>query len=279
MSLNVVVCVHTTNICIGNDPIQMNTNPLWIINPSDRSALEAAMNLQANYNANITAISIGGKDAVVSLNYCLGRGVNNAMHLEYDDEVSLDAYRIANILANAINDLLPDLVLCGDHGNDWNSSSVGPFLAEFLDLPQISHVTGFEIENHGRFLQTERRLERGGRQKVACNLPAVICMTEVSYQNTYVSVYRLREGSQRPREIKLISKQDEEEKSGVRLVEVSPIRTRPRRLSHPSTGLSAAQRMQFLMTGGFEKKQNVFEGPLEEGANKVISLLRESGFF
>jgi hypothetical protein len=33
------------------------------------------------------------------------------------------------------------------------------------------------------------------------------------------------------------------------------------------------------MTGGFEKKQNVFEGPLEEGANKVISLLRESGFF
>jgi len=71
-----------------------------------------------------------------------------------------DAFGLAVALARGIQKLgTPDLVLCGCESGDWADRTVGPILAEALDIPCVSFVAQVEAQD-GR-LRMRRVVEEG----------------------------------------------------------------------------------------------------------------------
>jgi electron transfer flavoprotein beta subunit len=82
----------------------------------------------------------------------------------------LDAYFVAAQLAEVIKNNPYDIILCGIESSDYNGSTVGGMLAEFLELPSVSAVSSFAFEN-GK-LTLNRELD-GGKEIMTVPSPFV----------------------------------------------------------------------------------------------------------
>ena len=258
--------------------VQDEPRPVLRMDPAARAALEEAMALQEHLGAEITALTVGPPAAEEALRICLARGVDRALHVICSDETELDAWHTSQILAAHLRDLRPDLILCGDRSLDHGSGVVGPTIAELLNLAQITRAVRLDVQWAAKALVAWRLLERGDRAIVQTGLPAVVCVMSSANEPRYVSVHRRMRTLQRP--IERVRAYLTEGQTG-KLCEIVGIdwpRPRPKKIALPDASMSAAQRMQFLMTGGrTKKKEKLFSGSAEEAAERVIELLQEKG--
>jgi electron transfer flavoprotein alpha/beta subunit len=100
-----------------------------------------------------------------------------------------DTLATARALAMAIKREEFDLILCGRNSTDAETGQVGPELAEFLDLPQVTAVRKITVEagpSYGRSIERpfgtgkiilERETDLGF-ETVECPLPALLSATE-----------------------------------------------------------------------------------------------------
>jgi electron transfer flavoprotein beta subunit len=280
---NIIVCIKT---CLDTSlPLQILEDenyisqlgvisPIYIINPSDLCALEEAMRVKNLLDAKVIAISLGSDLLVPALKYCLARGVDRAIHLYVPESILIDAQITATILADEIRRLSPILILCGDKSIDNESGLVGPMLAEYVDLPQITNATKFVLHENDNFT-VHRRLERGSRQIVDCKFPALITVSIFLNHPRYVSIFRQRHI--RDIEIEKIIIQTISEPS-CWIQKISLPKPRPRKINAPDLTLKASDRLRFMMTGGMIKKEsNIFEGPPNEAAEKIFTYLQKNG--
>ncbi len=92
--------------------------------------------------AKITVLSAGARLARAVVKKALAVGADELVLLEDDGYQSLDSYATIRVLAAAIRKLGGcDLVLCGRQASDTDAGQVGPGLAEYLDLPVITHAS------------------------------------------------------------------------------------------------------------------------------------------
>lgn len=152
-----------------------------IINPDDLHALEAALTLKAVYGGKITAISMGPPQAIDALSEAMGMGVDKAILLSDPAFAGADTWATSFTLGKAIETAGDyDLILCGRQAIDGDTAQVGPQVAEYLHLPQVTYVFDIETveEDH---MVVKRRLE-DGYERIKCNLPAVL--TVIGEMNT-----------------------------------------------------------------------------------------------
>ena len=83
----------------------------------------------------------------------------------------LDAYYVAFQIAESIKNDPYDIILCGIESSDFNGSSVGGMLSEFLGFPSASAVSGIKIENGNPVLTREID---GGKETVKVTTPFVV---------------------------------------------------------------------------------------------------------
>ena len=143
-----------------------------IINPHDRHALEAALQLKEQHGGLITAISMGPGQAVDALSEALGMGADEGILLSDPAFAGADTWATSYTLARAIEKKGDyDLILCGRQAIDGDTAQVGPQLAELLGIAQVTSVCGVESLESG----TSRVLKRikGGRELIHCPLPAL----------------------------------------------------------------------------------------------------------
>lgn len=164
-------------------PIDPNTGALLrkgvsgVINPEDTNALEEALLLKERLGARVTAISMGPPQAEESLREALAMGADEAILLCDRAFAGADTTATSNVLGSAINRLDSyDLIICGMQTSDGNTAQVGPQLAEYLGLPQITYVRKLEIE--GNLLRAERSIE-DGYELLETDLPALITVTSL----------------------------------------------------------------------------------------------------
>lgn len=287
MGVSVMVCVKQVmdarvplqileerNLVLQNEP-----QPVYIMNPADRCALEEAMSLKQRFGAEVVAITAGPSRAEEMLRICLARGADRGVHILCPQEMAPDAWGTALLLSEEIKKGRYDLVMCGDKSLDEGGGQVGPALAELLDLPQVTRVVALEVQTAHKRLIAQRLLERGDRKIVECPLPALISMTALANEPRYVSVHR-----------QLLVRDNLVERHEVSYLDVSPEqlcqkiavdwpRPRPKKIAMPDTTMSAAERIDFLVSGGrTEKSGCVFEGSPEEASDRIIELLQERGF-
>ena len=144
-----------------------------IINPDDRHALEAAMSLKELLKAKVTAVSMGPPQAIDAISEALGMGVDKGILLSDRAFSGADTWATSFTLGKAIEKIgRYDLILCGRQAIDGDTAQIGPQVAEYLGIPQVSYVCEIE-KTKKKSMIVKRRLEDGYEQ-VQCSLPALI---------------------------------------------------------------------------------------------------------
>jgi electron transfer flavoprotein beta subunit len=142
----------------------------WVINPWDELSLTRALELKDNAANGIQAVTVAHVGLVGSeptIRKALAIGADNAIRINADPA---DAYFVAAQLANVVKNEPYDLIFCGIESSDFNGSSVGGMLSEFLGYPSVSSVSGVSIEN-GKIIII-REID-GGKEIVTIPAPVV----------------------------------------------------------------------------------------------------------
>ena len=163
--MEIGVCVKqvpdTTEVKI--DPV---TNTLVrqgvpsIVNPFDKNALEAALQLKEKEGGKVTVVSMGPPQAKDALKECLAMGADEAILISDRAFGGADTLATSYTIASAIKKIATyDLILCGKQAIDGDTAQVGPEIAEHLGISQITCCSKFEVQ--GDTLRVEREHEEG----------------------------------------------------------------------------------------------------------------------
>jgi electron transfer flavoprotein beta subunit len=174
--MKILVCISnvpdtTTKIKFGDDNKRLDINGIqWIINPWDELSLTRALELRDDPAAGITTVTVahvGLVTAEPTIRKALAIGADDAIRVNAEPS---DAFYVATQLAEVVRTEKFDIILCGIESSDHNGSAVGGMLAELLDYPSVSAVSGLKIEK-GQSL-VNREID-GGREVVAIPAPFV----------------------------------------------------------------------------------------------------------
>jgi len=173
--MNILVCISqvpdtTAKIQVSGDGKTIEkTGIKFILNPYDEFAIEEGLRLRERFGGTVTALTIGPETSKEILRTALAMGVDKAGIVKTDD--ILDSYNVAENIAGYAKSISPDLVIFGRQSIDFDSSGMAPMVAEMLDLPSISVVSSWNIENNA--ITAERDIE-GGKEVLTCSVPCVI---------------------------------------------------------------------------------------------------------
>lgn len=174
--MKVIVCLGnvpdtTTRIKFVDDNKAFDTSGVqWIINPWDELALTRAMELKEDSNNpvdTVTVITVGLKEAELTIRKALAIGADNAIRIDADPK---DAYYVAFQLAEVLKKEDFGIVLNGIESSDYNGAAVGGMLAEFLNLPSVSAVSSLELD--GNTVNLTREID-GGKEVISIQAPFV----------------------------------------------------------------------------------------------------------
>lgn len=157
-----------------------------IINHDDKNALEEALKLKDKYkDVHITLLTMGPPQADVALREALAMGADRAILVSDRAFAGSDTWATARTIAAAVRKIGDyDLIFCGRQAIDGDTAQVGPQLAEYLNLPQITYVKHLELE--GEKVIAHRALEDGYEvleTKLPCLLTAIKELNEPRYAN------------------------------------------------------------------------------------------------
>ena len=187
--MNIVVCVKqvpdTTVVKI--DPktgTLIRDGVPSIINPEDKHALEAALQLKEAHGGKVTVVSMGLPMAKAALREALCMGADEAILLTDRVLGGADTLATSKSLAGVIKKLEYDIVFAGRQAIDGDTAQVGPEIAEHLNIPQVTYVQDVKVE--GDSLIVNRALEDGHQiveVKTPCLLTAIETLNEPRYMN------------------------------------------------------------------------------------------------
>jgi len=154
----------------------------FIINPSDKNALEAALSL-ATESDTVVAVALGDAPGEDALRQARAMGAGRALLVRDATLQNADATVVAAALRHLVNHLdETKLVLLGAEVLDADLAQVGPRLAAVLDWPFIEGAQQLEI--HGSTIAAIAP-QPDGFHKLEADLPAVVSVAPDSNQPRY----------------------------------------------------------------------------------------------
>jgi len=196
--MNIIVCIKqvpdTTNVRI--DP---ETNTLVrsgvqsIINPFDMYAIEEGVRLKEKFGGMVTVITMGPPQAQEALREAISLGCDEAVLISDRAFAGSDTWATSYTLSRAIRKIgkfdtstfkgevkkcssvstlsanpgfqnedsrRVDMIICGKQAIDGDTAQVGPGIAAFLDIPQITFVKKIE-DIKDSFVCADRMTEEG----------------------------------------------------------------------------------------------------------------------
>lgn len=188
--MKIVVCIKqvpdTTEVRLNPETGTLIRDGIpSIINPDDKSGLEAALQLKDEAGAHVTVITMGPPQAEKALREALAMGADEAILLSDRKFAGADTWATSMTLAAAIRKLDYDLIIAGRQAIDGDTAQVGPQIAEKLGLPQVSYVGDLAYDAGDLNL---KRVYEDGYHQLRVKLPCLI--TTLSGMNTprYMSV-------------------------------------------------------------------------------------------
>ncbi len=146
----------------------------WELNFFDAIAVEQALRIKEKMSsATVTALSCGPKPALEGLRKAVAMGADRALHLEGPELSWRDAMEVSWLLAQALRKEQFDLILCGRKATDDEAAQVPPMVAGFLGIPCLGPALSLELQQDAKAIEVIRDLG-GAREKVRCNLPALV---------------------------------------------------------------------------------------------------------
>lgn len=179
--MEIVVCIKQVP---DSEHIQLDPNSGTIIregvpaiiNPADKHALEAALQLREKNGGRVSVVSMGPPSAAEALKEALAMGADRAALASDRAFAGADTLATSVTLAGLINRLKPfDMVICGYSSLDGGTAQVGPQLATILGIPFLTAVQRAEKTAGG--IQAEVLLE-DGEVLVESPLPVLLTVSK-----------------------------------------------------------------------------------------------------
>lgn len=287
--MNIIVCV---NFLPDANIITLDTQDggrieeedlVYTVHPSDLVAVEEAIRLKKESGSGkVILAALSSPSGERLLRRCLSVGADEAVLIDHPDIKNPDGYSGGAILAECCRGMAFDLILCGHGALDSLGGQAGYVIADRLGLPIVSRVTKIGIDTGGGGLRVEKRLERGYRERLELNLPALLTLEEGLNELPYPSLPEVLTAL--GKEIGRINWKDlhssPEEKDLARpkleRLHMKTPKPRPKKIFTPDTSLSAEDRMWQIMSGGMaEKNKEMFEGSPEDLSKKFIDYLKQ----
>jgi electron transfer flavoprotein beta subunit len=174
--MKILVCISnvpdtTTKIKFvdGNTKLDI-TGVQWVINPWDELSLTRALELRDNPATGVTSVTVahvGSASSEPTIRKALAIGADDAIRINADPS---DSYWVAAQLAEVIKKEQFDIIMCGIESSDFNGSTVGGMISEFLGIPSVSAVSSLNIEGGKPVIIREID---GGKETVSVAAPFV----------------------------------------------------------------------------------------------------------
>ncbi len=119
---------------------------LTIMNPDDKSGLEAALRLKDQYGAEVTVVTMGLPKADAVLREAMAMGADRGILVTDRCLGGADTWATSSTIAAAIKNLEYDLIITGRQAIDGDTAQVGPQISEHLDIPVISYAQEIKID-------------------------------------------------------------------------------------------------------------------------------------
>ncbi len=162
---------YNVRIRVKSDGSGVDTdNVVMSMNPFDENAMEEALRMKQDGIADeVIAVSIGDDSSQDTLRKALAMGADRATLLKTD--TSPEPLAIAKLLAKAVEQEQPNVVITGKQAIDDDSNQTGQMLAALLNWPQGTFAS--KAEFNGDSLTLTRETDTG-LETLKMSLPAII---------------------------------------------------------------------------------------------------------
>ncbi|MCI6640583.1 MAG: electron transfer flavoprotein subunit beta/FixA family protein [Pygmaiobacter massiliensis] len=204
--MKAIVCVKQVpdtsgKVAVNPDGTLNRASMAAIINPDDKSALEAALTLKDATGCEVVVVTMGPPPAEGMLRELMAMGADRAVLISGREFGGSDTFATSQIIAAGIKKIGlddDDVIFCGRQAIDGDTAQVGPQIAEKLEIPQISYVAG--LEKKGNTLVCRRELE-DGYMMVETQTPCLLtCLKEMNTPR-YMTVSGIMECYDKPLEV------------------------------------------------------------------------------
>ena len=174
------IIVAIKQVPVRDSQLRVEADGRWIqeadlsfeINEPDAYALEEALQLKEKHGGEVVALCLGPARAAQTIREALAKGADRAIHIEEENLGALDVLGVAKLLAGAVKDENPDLILTGLQSDDLGYGQTGVVMAELMGIPSSTII--MQVEVNGASIRVKRELEDGWFQHIAMPLPAVL---------------------------------------------------------------------------------------------------------
>jgi electron transfer flavoprotein beta subunit len=218
------------------------------LNEFDEHAIEEALLLKEAKGGTVTVIALDGESAEDALFSGIAKGADRAIRVTGGPEEGADSRLAARLFASVLKDQEFDLIFTGVQAADDRIGQLGPLLAQELDLPHVSVVTGVEVEGSAAVVNQE--YAGGVMGRFEADMPVVLGIQAARQAPRYVPISKLRQV------MKTATLEEAEGSAG--------------------EGIASAQvKRMFKPEGG--RSAEMLEGEPEDVAEKIYGILDEQG--
>ncbi|GAF76962.1 unnamed protein product, partial [marine sediment metagenome] len=135
-------------IKISDDGKSVETGSLkYVLNPYDEHAVEEAVKLKEQSEAEIIVISAGDEKSTETMRVALAMGADSGILIKDDALNSASNKGIAKALAAAAKTISPDLIFAGKQAVDDDAAQVPERVGELLEMSHVSVISKLELND------------------------------------------------------------------------------------------------------------------------------------
>ncbi len=199
--MNVVVCVKQIPDPADPGALDPETKTLkrdvkLILDESDSYGVEMALQLvDAAGEGEVRLVSMAPNNERSGLSTALAMGAASAVLVSDPALLGSDSLTTAKVLAAAISESSPDLVIAGSESSDGYTGTVPEQIAAVLGLPSVTAAKSISVD--GDKVKVERQTD-AGHDDVSCPMPCVISVTAGVVEPRYPSFKGIMAAKSKP---------------------------------------------------------------------------------
>jgi electron transfer flavoprotein beta subunit len=196
--MKIAVCVkHVPEGSARIDPSskRLDRSGEGALNHFDANAVEEALRLKGDSDAEVVVVSLGPAKAADSLRKALAMGADRAVLISDDAAAGSDLVATSKLLGAALAKESPDLVLFGQQASDADGAVLWAAVAERLQRPVVSQAAELRVTDGT--VHVKRQTEFG-YDVIEAPLPAVVAVSDAINEPRYPSLKGIMGAKKKP---------------------------------------------------------------------------------